>query len=158
MSASGEITRLLVDWRGGDQGALDRVLPLVYDELRRVARSHMRREQPDHLLQTTALVHEASLRLIDQKNVRWEVHELSGQREQRVGPDLEQDGRSREAEPLLREALAIQKRKADRPNDVGIALRYLGECLLTQKRYDEAEPLLTESAQISSVCTSRKAP
>ena len=73
MPASGEITRLLVDGRGGDQAALDRLLPLVYDELRRVARSHMRREQPDHLLQTTALVHEAYLRLVDQTSVRWET-------------------------------------------------------------------------------------
>jgi RNA polymerase sigma factor (TIGR02999 family) len=73
MSASGEITRLLVDWRDGDRAALDRLLPLVYEELRRVARSHMRREQPDHLLQTTALVHEAYLRLVDQKNVRWDT-------------------------------------------------------------------------------------
>jgi RNA polymerase sigma factor (TIGR02999 family) len=71
MSASGEITRLLVDWRSGDQAALDRLLPLVYDELRRVARTHMRRERPDHLLQTTALVHEAYLRLVDQKSVSW---------------------------------------------------------------------------------------
>ncbi len=73
MSASEEITRLLVDWRSGDQAALDRLLPLVYDELRRVARSHMRREQPDHVLQTTALVHEAYLRLVDQKNVKWQT-------------------------------------------------------------------------------------
>ena len=73
MSAPGQITRLLVDWRSGDQAALDRLLPLVYDELRRVARNHMRREQPDHLLQTTALVHEAYLRLVDQKNVRWQT-------------------------------------------------------------------------------------
>ena len=73
MSASGEITRLLVDWHSGDKAALDRLLPLVYDELRRVARNHMRREQPDHLLQTTALVHEAYLRLVDQKKVRWQT-------------------------------------------------------------------------------------
>jgi RNA polymerase sigma factor (TIGR02999 family) len=70
MSGSGEITRLLIDWSSGDQAALDRLLPLVYDELRRLARSHMRRERPDHLLQTTALVHEAYLRLVDQKHVR----------------------------------------------------------------------------------------
>lgn len=73
MSASGAITRLLDDWRSGDQAALDSLLPLVYDELRRLASSHMRRERPDHVLQTTALVHEAYLRLVDQKNVRWET-------------------------------------------------------------------------------------
>jgi RNA polymerase sigma factor (TIGR02999 family) len=73
MSASGEITRLLVDWRSGDQAALDRLLPLVYDELRRVAKGRMRHERADHLLQTTALVHEAYLRLIDQQNVSWQT-------------------------------------------------------------------------------------
>jgi RNA polymerase sigma factor (TIGR02999 family) len=73
MSGEGEVTRLLVDWSGGNQAALDRLLPLVYDELRRVAKSHMRREQPGSVLQTTALVHEAYLRLVDQKNVRWQT-------------------------------------------------------------------------------------
>ncbi|HTI36783.1 MAG TPA: sigma-70 family RNA polymerase sigma factor [Vicinamibacterales bacterium] len=73
MSGDGDITRLLVDWSSGDEAALTRLLPLVYDELRRLARSHMRHERPDHLLQTTALVHEAYLRLVDQKNVRWQT-------------------------------------------------------------------------------------
>jgi RNA polymerase sigma factor (TIGR02999 family) len=61
------VTQLLVDWGQGDQQALDRLMPLVYDELRRLARSHMRRERPGHTLQTTGLVHEAYLRLVDQK-------------------------------------------------------------------------------------------
>jgi len=73
MSESGVVTNLLADWRRGDQAALDRLLPLVYDELRRLARGHMRAERPDHLLQTTALVHEAYLRLVNQKNVRWQT-------------------------------------------------------------------------------------
>ena len=73
MSGNGEITRLLVDWSSGNEAALTQLLPLVYDELHRLARSHMRRERPDHLLQTTALVHEAYLRLVDQRNVRWQT-------------------------------------------------------------------------------------
>lgn len=67
-----EITRLLVSWSNGDKTALDRLMPLVYDELRRLARSHLRRERPDHSLQPTALVHEAYVRLIDQENVSWQ--------------------------------------------------------------------------------------
>jgi RNA polymerase sigma factor (TIGR02999 family) len=55
----------------GDRDALDRLLPLVYGELRRLARHYLRSERPDHTLQSTALVHEAFLRLIGQKNVRW---------------------------------------------------------------------------------------
>jgi RNA polymerase sigma factor (TIGR02999 family) len=73
MSRSGEVTSLLADWQRGDHAALDRLLPIVYDELRRLARRQMRAERPDHLLQTTALVHEAYLRLVDQENVRWQT-------------------------------------------------------------------------------------
>ena len=65
------VTQLLVAWRQGDETALDRLLPLVYDELHRLARLYMRRERSNHTLQPTALVHEAYLRLIDQTRVDW---------------------------------------------------------------------------------------
>ena len=61
-----QVTSLLLDWRRGDAAALERLVPLVYHELRRVASGHLRREPPGHTLQTTALIHEAYLRLIDQ--------------------------------------------------------------------------------------------
>lgn len=67
-----EITALLLDWSGGDKSALDRLMPLVQDELHRLAHRYMSRERPGHTLQTSALVNEAYLRLIDQKAVRWE--------------------------------------------------------------------------------------
>jgi RNA polymerase sigma factor (TIGR02999 family) len=67
-----EITGLLVDWSNGDQAALDRLLPLVEQELHRLAHRYMRREDPDHTLQTTALLNEAYLKLIDQKKTRWQ--------------------------------------------------------------------------------------
>ena len=60
-----EVTGLLLSWRQGDAAALDRLIPLVYDELRRVARGHLRREPPGHSLQATALVHEVYMRLVD---------------------------------------------------------------------------------------------
>jgi RNA polymerase sigma factor (TIGR02999 family) len=66
-----DLTQLLVDWGKGDKAALDRLLPLVYDELRRLANRYMRRERPGHTLQTSALINEAYLRLIDVQ-VRWE--------------------------------------------------------------------------------------
>ncbi len=69
---SQNVTQLLVDWSNGDQAALDKLLPLVNAELRQLARRYMRRESPGHTLQTSALVNEAYLRLIDQKNVRWQ--------------------------------------------------------------------------------------
>jgi len=67
-----EITRMLADWRAGRTDALDRLMPLVYDELRRLADRYLRRERPGHTLQATALVHEAYLQLVDQKNVEWQ--------------------------------------------------------------------------------------
>jgi RNA polymerase sigma factor (TIGR02999 family) len=66
-NSPGEVTRLLAAWGDGDREALTALLPLVYDELRRLARSYMRRERTGHTLQTTSLVHEAYLRLVDQK-------------------------------------------------------------------------------------------
>ena len=73
MREPGETTRLLSQWRAGDPEALGRLLPIVYEELRRLASSYMRSERPDHLLQTTALVHEAYLRLVDQTEVGYET-------------------------------------------------------------------------------------
>jgi RNA polymerase sigma-70 factor (ECF subfamily) len=67
-----QMTQLLVAWSNGDAAALDELAPLVYDELRRLARRHMSREREGHTLQTTALVNEAYLRLIDQHDVRWQ--------------------------------------------------------------------------------------
>jgi RNA polymerase sigma-70 factor, ECF subfamily len=66
-----EITRLLVAWEGGDGDALDRLIPLIYPELRRLAHRYMSGEAPDHTLQTTALIHEAYLRLIGAQNIQW---------------------------------------------------------------------------------------
>jgi RNA polymerase sigma factor (TIGR02999 family) len=71
-SATPEVTQLLHDWRSGDQDALNKLLPLVYDELRRLAASYLRRERPGHTLQTTALVHEAYLKLVDQTHANWQ--------------------------------------------------------------------------------------
>jgi RNA polymerase sigma factor (TIGR02999 family) len=70
--AIGEISRLLAAHREGDKEALDRLLPLVYDELRQLAASYLRRERGNHTLQPTALVHEAYFRLVDQRDAAWQ--------------------------------------------------------------------------------------
>jgi RNA polymerase sigma-70 factor, ECF subfamily len=70
--ASQDVTQLLMQWTGGDAAALDQLLPLVYDELRRLAASYLRRERSDHTLQSTALVHEAYLRLVDQRETQYQ--------------------------------------------------------------------------------------
>jgi RNA polymerase sigma-70 factor, ECF subfamily len=66
-----EITQLLEEWSDGNQAALDELYPLVYEELHRLARRYMSREKKDHTLQTTALINEAYVRLVDQRNVHW---------------------------------------------------------------------------------------
>jgi RNA polymerase sigma factor (TIGR02999 family) len=68
---TGRITHLLLDWSAGDESALASLLPLVYEELRAMAARHLRMERQSHTLQRTALVHEAFLRLVDQKRVDW---------------------------------------------------------------------------------------
>src|SRR5262245_27436173 len=67
-----EITQLLLAWSDGDQTALEELTPLVYAELHRLAERYMRRERPGHPLQTTALVNEAYVRLVDLRQVRWQ--------------------------------------------------------------------------------------
>jgi RNA polymerase sigma factor (TIGR02999 family) len=69
--AAQDLTRLLVEWQNGDKSALDQMTPVVYEELRRLARYFLAGERSNHTLQPTALVHEAYLRLIDQRSVNW---------------------------------------------------------------------------------------
>src|SRR5215472_1164393 len=68
----GEVTRLLKEWSNGDPAALDKLMPLVYDELHRMAKRYMGRQHPDRTVQTTALIHEAYLRLVGQPDKRWQ--------------------------------------------------------------------------------------
>ena len=71
-TASPQITQLLLAWSDGNKAALDELMPLVYNELRKLAKSYMRRQRPGQTLQTTALVNEAYLRLIDSSQVNWQ--------------------------------------------------------------------------------------
>ncbi len=67
-----DVTQLLLDWSNGDEQSLEQLLPIVYQEMRRLAQHYIQQERADHTLQATALVHEAYLRLIDTKNVQWQ--------------------------------------------------------------------------------------
>jgi RNA polymerase sigma factor (TIGR02999 family) len=67
-----QVTRLLKKWSDGDETALEQLIPLVHDELHRLAHQYIRREEPGHILQTSALINEAYLRLVDQPKIRWE--------------------------------------------------------------------------------------
>ena len=72
MSSTHEVTRLLDEWARGNQQALEQLMPLVYGELRQIAASYLRKERQGHTLQPTAVVHEAYIRLVHQKNPNWE--------------------------------------------------------------------------------------
>jgi RNA polymerase sigma-70 factor (ECF subfamily) len=72
MSSADEVTQLLVRWSNGDRDARDKLIPLVYDELRRRAKSYMSGQPPGHTLQTTALIHEAFLKIASQPDKRWQ--------------------------------------------------------------------------------------
>lgn len=93
------ITELLVRWNGGDETALDKLMPLVYSELRRLAGNYLRRERKEHTLQPTALVNEAYLRLVDQRNAKWQnraqFYGIAAQLMRRI---LVDHARSRQAE------------------------------------------------------------
>jgi len=71
-NSSTQVTQLLGRWRGGDREALDALVPLVYDELKRIAQRYLRNERPGHTLQSTALVHEAYVRLTNQELPQWQ--------------------------------------------------------------------------------------
>jgi len=71
-SATHQVTKLLEKWSGGDEATLEQLMPLVHDELHRLAHHHMRKESPGHILQTSALINEAYLRLVDQPQIRFE--------------------------------------------------------------------------------------
>src|SRR5262245_60212695 len=81
-----EVSQLLRAWGEGDQTAFEKLMPLVYEDLRRMARRHMDRQSPGHTLQTTALTHEAYLRLVDQKEARCRIERTSSRwRRERCG-------------------------------------------------------------------------
>lgn len=72
LSSAAGVTQILQDWNAGDANAPARLMPLVYDELRRLGAQYLRNERPDHTLQATALVHEAYLKLVDQEWANWQ--------------------------------------------------------------------------------------
>jgi RNA polymerase sigma-70 factor (ECF subfamily) len=140
-SPTSEVSRLLVAWRQGDQRALDLLMPLVYDELRRLAQGQMRGERPDHTLQTTALVHEAYLRLCG-ADVAWEgrVHFLAV------------------AATVMRRILVDHARSRDRAKRGGGADPVaLDEALAVSPERPEAVVALDEAIQRLSALDERKA-
>ncbi len=141
-----EVTRLLIAWSEGDEAALEKLIPLVYQELRRLAKLYLKRERPGHSLQTTALVHEAYLRLIDSSRVRWQnrahFFAVSAQLMRRILVDFARSRRylkrGGEAQHVsLGEALDIAEAR-------GAALIALDDALLALAKIDERKSRVIE--------------
>src|SRR2546423_15545638 len=97
-NAPESITGLLLKWSDGDPAALERLMPLVYDELRRLAVRYLRRERANHTLQPTALINEAYMRLVDQQEVEWQGRaQVYGFAARLIRDNLVDHGRSRPA-------------------------------------------------------------
>jgi len=115
------ITQLLIDWREGDDTALDRLMPLVYDEMRRMAHRYMQRERPGHTLETSDLLNDAYLRLVDHKGMHWQnrahFYAVAAQAMRRILVDhaRTRNARKRRVDlvDLDQATLAVQKRPTD---------------------------------------------
>jgi RNA polymerase sigma factor (TIGR02999 family) len=142
------ITEILRQWSGGKQEVLDQLMPLVYAELHRQAARYLRRERANHTLQTTALIHEAYLKLIDQRNVNWESRThffaIAAQSMRRILVDYaktrnrEKRGGAEENLPL-KEALQIQAKE-----EKTVDLIALDEALTKLSKIDEQQARVVE--------------
>jgi RNA polymerase sigma factor (TIGR02999 family) len=141
-----EITRLLVAWGDGDQSALEELAPLVHSELHRLAHQYMGRERPGHILQTSALVNEAYLRLIDWKAVRWQnrahFFAVSAQLMRRILVDF---ARGRQNLKRGGDALRVSlSEAADFPVERGADLVALDEALVLLAEVDQRKSQVVE--------------
>jgi RNA polymerase sigma-70 factor, ECF subfamily len=144
--ASTDITRLLLAWGQGDQAAFDELMPLVYDQLRKLAKNYMRQQRPGHTLQTTALVNEAYLKLIDSSRVNWQnrthFFAISAQLMRRVLVDF-----ARAKNSLKRGGERIQvtlDEKIEVPTEKPLDLVALDEALQTLAKMNERQAKIVE--------------
>lgn len=146
-SPSGEVTRLLIAWNAGDRDAVERLMPLVYGELREIAERHFRRERPGHTLQPTAVVHEAYFRLVDQTRVTWKnrghFFAIASQAMRRILIDharaREADKRGGRDKPVT---LDVGVASPEPANDVDLLA--LDEALVRLKELDEPQARIVE--------------
>jgi RNA polymerase sigma-70 factor, ECF subfamily len=141
-----EVTQLLLAWSRGDEAALEQLAPLVEGELRRIAKRYLRRERPGHLLQTSALINEAYLRLIDWKNAQWESRShFFGVAAQLMRRVLVDEARARQVlkrgGDALRVSLADVEREQKMPSHSLIAL---DDALKSLAEFDRRKSLIVE--------------
>ena len=144
--ASQDVTELLLAWNQGDDQALARLMPLVQDELHRLAHHYMAREQPGHTLQTTALLNEAFIRLVDSRRVRWQnrahFFAVSAQLMRRILVDSARErGRQKRGGDLTEVPLDVA---LDIPDERSPDLVALDEALKTLAAFDERKSKVVE--------------
>jgi RNA polymerase sigma factor (TIGR02999 family) len=145
--AAGEVTRLLIAWNEGDRGAVERLMPLVYRELRRIAERQFRRERAGHTLQPTAVVHEAYFRLVDQTRVTWKnrghFFAIAAQAMRRI---LIDHARAREADKRggREERVTLDLGIASPEPADDVDLLALDEALVRLKELDEPQARIVE--------------
>ena len=152
---SQNITRMLKDWSvGGSREALDQLLPYVYDELHRQASRYLRRERSDHTLQTTALIHEAYLKLIDQREVEWQnrahFFAVAAQAMRRILVDY---ARTRKREKRGGDDVKLQLDEAVNVSggEKSIDLVALDEALTRLSKFDERQARVVELRYFSGM-------
>ena len=142
------ITQLLIDWGEGDKAALERLMPLVYTELRRLASNYLRRERVGHTLEPTALVNEAYLKLIDQKNAKWQNRAqffgISAQLMRRILVDHARQRQAVKRGGSDQQRLSITSAQAALVNQPEIDLLALNEALDELARMDPQQSRIVE--------------
>ena len=151
---SQEITRMLQEWSGGKQEALDALLPLVYEELRRQASRYLRRERPDHTLQTTALIHEAYMKLVDQREVNWQNRThffgIAAQMMRRILVDYARQ-RHRAKRGGIAEDLPLEEAALVVSEERSVDLVALDEALTRLAEFDERQARIVELRYFSGL-------
>jgi len=147
--SSSDITDLLQQWRKGDKNALDRLMPLVYAELRHVAARYVARERPENTLRCTALVHEAFLRLVDQRRVDWQsrahFYGLAAQMMRRILVDrARRTGRSKRGSGVVPVPLDEASLAVSSPGAAPIDVLALDDALRALAVFDEKQARLVE--------------
>jgi RNA polymerase sigma factor (TIGR02999 family) len=142
----GDVTKLLAEWRAGDREALDRLMPLVYQELRSIAGRFLRNERPGHTLQSTALVHEAYVRLVDQTRSDWRSRaHFYGVAATIIRNILVDHARARQAAKRGGPAPALSLDEAlQMPQKRGLDLVAIDDALLSLSRLDPQQSRIVE--------------
>lgn len=148
------ITELLRDWGDGKTEAMDELLPHIYNELRRQAAAYLRRERPNHTLQTTALVHEAYLKLVDQRKVEWKSRShffaIAAQAMRRILVDYARN-RKREKRGGANENLPIEEAFLAAADEMNIDLIALDKALTRLAKFDPQQERIVELRYFSGL-------